>query len=187
MVQFADVDRQRFVGQRRQRELSHIDRLVGNVDQPGAANAGLAGAQCADRAQVAGRPGRVVGQVRLVDVAQQPGVECGALELAGGDRRMDAVGLVAIAVQQADARPGAVRQRPVGQRRSGDAAAGKRPADDRTGRQVHGLPPAAAAEQFQAIDVIGQPRQHVGVVVAGDRQHPDASASSRSMPMRSGS
>ena len=138
---------------------------------------GLSAVQAGQAAQVSAR--RRGGQrVGLVDMAEQPAVEAGALELGSTDRRVGRIGAcVPVAVQEAQVDAGRGVEGQVGKGAREDPGLRKRPAPQRhrvtAVADAARFPLPASPQQPEPRDVAGEPGQHHHIVVAGDADDVD--------------
>src|SRR5690606_8282321 len=166
------------VTHRRERTHASAERAARlDLDDPDAVPARLARVEGLRRAGVQdGRGAGVLDEPRRVDVAEEPEVDRRGAQLGERDRHVVAPGLVEVGVEEAEDRHVIARgaQREGGERTLAHPRGGERPADD-VERAVAGaycdpLPTPAAAKEVEplAAELVGEAREDVMVVVAGD-------------------
>ena len=164
--------------ERRERQVLEGELRPGVLEPPGSARSGLARVETGKGAEISDRPGWSQ-PLRLVDVAEQPGIGRSVRELGGAHRRVGAPGRIPVAVEEADDRPGAAIEHGQivgGERARRDPSLGKGPAEHlHTPAVAPGdpldLPDAAPPEQLEAGHRVGEAGEDLHVVVPAHREN----------------
>ena len=165
---------------RRERQVFQGEFRAVALEQPWAARAGLPGTQAGERSEIADGARGDQG-IRLVDMAEEPGIDRSALELGGANRGIGTSGRIPVAVQKADHRAGTrIERRKLvrGKRARQYPALGEGPAEDAdlpsiASGHLFDLPLTAAPEEAKAGYRIREARENLHVVVAAHREHRD--------------
>ena len=164
----------------RERQVLEGELRAGAFEQPRPARAGLPRVETGEGPQVSDRPRRDQ-RVRLVHVAEQPGIDRRTLELRGANRSVRAPGRVPVAVEEAeDGRRARVERGKLvdGERARRYPGLGEGPPEHLHAPavapgDVQDLPRPAPPEQPEAGNRVGEAGEDLDVVVPAHREHRD--------------